>query len=247
MACVDPTLTMKTSAPSRMPHFMGVDIALVGDYTAAAVGHVDPQGKIVLDYIDRIKAGEGKYADMDRLDFDAVADWIAGLAKKFYITEGMFDQWSGIPMEQALQKRGMSQLKSVHHTKQLTSQMWQNFKNMMLDRKLALFDNPNGDRAAYLQELMELQAEYESKYVVKVEAPNIDGKHDDYSDALCRMIWIAAQSATNKAVVFGNRTGAIVNPTRFPSGNLTALQRARQSGSHESRLIPRLSNRPRWR
>ena len=118
---------------------------------------------------------------------------------------------------------------------------------MMLDRKVMLFDNTNGDRAGYLQELLELQAEYESKYVVKVEAPKIEGKHDDYSDALCRMIWIAAQSATNKAVLFGNRTGAILNPSRFPSGNLTAFQRARQSGSHESRMIPRLSNRPRWR
>jgi hypothetical protein len=247
MSCIDPTLTAKQSAPSRMPHFMGVDIALVGDYTAAAVGHVDPQGKIVLDYIDRIKAGEGKFADLDRLDFDGVADWIATIARKFYITEGMFDQWSGIPMEQALQKRGLSQLKSIHHTKQLTSQMWQNFKNMMIDRKLALYDNRNGERADYLQEILELQAEYESKYVVKVEAPNIDGKHDDYSDALCRMIWIASQNAANRSVVFGNKTGSVQYPSRLPSGNLSALQRARQSGSHESRMIPRLSNRPRWR
>jgi hypothetical protein len=247
MSCIDPTLTAKQSAPSRMPHFMGVDIALVGDYTAAAVGHVDPQGKIVLDYIDRIRAGDGKFADLDRLDFDAVADWIAAIARRFYITEGMFDQWSGIPMEQALQKRGLSQLKSVHHTKQLTSQMWQNFKNMMIDRKIALYDNRNGERADYLQEILELQAEYESKYVVKVEAPNIDGKHDDYSDALCRMIWIASQNAANRSVVFGNKTGSVQYPSRLPSGNLTALQRARQSGSHESRVIPRLSNRPRWR
>jgi hypothetical protein len=159
----------------------------------------------------------------------------------------MFDQWSGIPMEQALQKRGLSQLKSIHHTKQLTSQMWQNFKNMMIDRKLALYDNRNGERADYLQEILELQAEYESKYVVKVEAPNIDGKHDDYSDALCRMIWIASQNAANRSVVFGNKTGSVQYPSRLPSGNLSALQRARQSGSHESRMIPRLSNRPRWR
>jgi hypothetical protein len=84
-------------------------------------------------------------------------------------------------------------------------------------------------------------------YVVKVEAPNIDGKHDDYSDALCRMIWIASQNAANRSVVFGNKTGSVQYPSRLPSGNLSALQRARQSGSHESRMIPRLSNRPRWR
>lgn len=247
LACIDPKLIMKTSAPSRMPHFMGVDIALVGDYTAAAVGHIAPGGIIVLDYIDRIKAGRGRYTDADRLDFDNVADWIADIARRFYITEGIFDQWSGIPMEQALQKRGLSQLKSVHHTKPLVSQMWQNFKNTILDRKVSLYSEPNGDLSAYLQELLELQADYESKYVVKVSAPAIDGKHDDYSDALARMVWIASKNLSNSAVIFGNTTGANANSSRFQGANVSALQKAKRSGSHESRTIPRLLGRGRWR
>ncbi|NBO56503.1 MAG: hypothetical protein EBU84_18360, partial [Actinobacteria bacterium] len=247
MACVDPKLTPKSAAPSRMPHFMGVDIALVGDYTAVAVGHFDPQGRVVLDYIDRIRAGEGKYTALDRLDFDNVADWIADIARRFFITEGIFDQWSGIPMEQALAKRGLGQLKSLHHTKPLVSQMWQNFKNLLLDRKIGLYNDVKDGRAAYLTEILELQADYESKYIVTVEAPKVDGKHDDYSDALCRMLWVASQRMANKAVVFGNRTGENMQSSRLPTGNLTALRRAKQSGSHESRMIPRLSNRPRWR
>ncbi len=238
MSCVDPNLSMKQSAPSRMPHFMGIDIALVGDYTAVAVGHVDPQGKIVLDYIDRIKAGEGKNADLDRLDFEHVADWISGIAKKFFITEGMFDQWYGIAMEQALQKRGLSQMKSVNHTKQIISQMWQNFKNMLLDRKLVLFNDGGKYKAPYLQELLELQAEYESKYIVKVEAPKIEGKHDDYSDALARMVWMASQSINNKSVVFGNKTGSYTQNPRFGSSRVAQLVRSKRSGSHESRMIP---------
>lgn len=246
-ACIDKSLKRKDSAPSRMPHFMGVDIALVGDYTAVAVGHVDVKGQIILDYIDRIRAGDGRYSSLDRLDFDTVADWISDIARRFYITEGIFDQWSGIPMEQALSKRGMGQLKSVHHTKQLVSQMWQNFKNMMLDKRLAFYNTTQGEGLdPYLQELMELQADYESKYVVSVAAPKIEGKHDDYSDALCRMIWIAAQSANNKAIMFGNRTGASPLSQRT-AGNLVGLTRTNRSGSHESRMIPRLSPRSRWR
>lgn len=247
MACVDPKLVPKQAAPSRMPHFMGVDIALVGDYTAVAVGHFDTQGRVVLDYIDRIRAGEGKYTALDRLDFDNVADWIADIARRFFITEGIFDQWSGIPMEQALTKRGLGQLKSLHHTKPLVSQMWQNFKNLLLDRKIGLYNDVKDGRAAYLTEILELQADYESKYIVTVEAPKIDGKHDDYSDALCRMLWVASQRMANKAVVFGNKTGDSMNHARLPTGNLAALRRSKQSGSHESRMIPRLSNRPRWR
>ena len=33
-----------------------------------------------------------------------MADWIYGFSRRFFFTEGIFDQWSGIPMEQALKK-----------------------------------------------------------------------------------------------------------------------------------------------
>ena len=243
-ACVDPQHTMKTSAPSRFPHYMGVDVALVGDYTAAAVGHIDGD-KVVLDFIDRIKAGEGKFAGQERLEFDDVADWIADIARRFYISDGMFDQWSGIPMEQALAKRGMSQLKSVHHTKTLSSQMFQHAKNMLLDRRLVLFDHPSSDASdheAYLEELLELQAEIESKYVIKVAAPNIEGKHDDYSDAFVRMLWVASQHAAGKTIIIGSRFGSGTPSLISPSSgraSTAAFARTRRTGSVESRMVPR--------
>ena len=155
VACIDPDLRPKHSAPARMPHFMGLDVALVGDYTSVAIGHNDANGNVVLDYIDRIKAGEGDYEHLDRLEFDDVADWVYDLSRKFYISEGMFDQWSGIPMEQALKKRGLSTMKSVHHTRNLSSQMFQNFKNLMLDKKMTLYDWPipdGDDHSAHIAE-----------------------------------------------------------------------------------------------
>ena len=43
------------------PHFMGLDVALVGDYTSVAIGHNwTPEGKVVLDFIDRIKCWGGR-------------------------------------------------------------------------------------------------------------------------------------------------------------------------------------------
>ena len=245
MACVDSRLGKKTSAPARSPHFMGVDIALVGDYSAIAVGHIE-NGRIVLDYADRIRAGEGKYLDKQRLEFDEVADWIADAARRFYISEGIFDQWSGIPMEQALAKKGLSQLKSVHHTKTLISQIWQNFKNLLLDRKLVFYneERAEGGRSEYLRELSELQVDYESEYSMSVYAPQVEGKHDDYSDAIARMIWIATKNLTNKAIVFGSKTSfAGQSPNRAVNSAVQARMKARMSGSHDSRLIPRLSGR----
>lgn len=242
IACVDKKARPKTQAPTRMPHYLGLDVALVNDYSAMAVGHLDHHhGKVVLDYIERIRAGEGKYQNQERLEFDQVADWVLDVSRKFYITEGMFDQWAGIPMEQALVKRGLSQIKSVFHQKNLSSQMYQNFKNLMLDEKLSLFDFPipNGkEHCDYISELMELQAETESKYVVVVEAPQIEGKHDDFSDALVRMVWTATQHFQNKALVIGSRAHMNgTNPQSLPVRGSSAQQmmKLRRSGSHPSR------------
>jgi hypothetical protein len=187
---------------------MGVDLALVGDGTAIAIGHIE-QDKIVVDLVDQIKAGEGQYADKERLDFDDVADWIYSLSKKFYISEGIFDQWAGIPLEQALAKRGLGQLKSVQMTKNLSSQIFQNFKDMMWDSRLRLYDNKNVDdegHAPYLNELLELQAQVQSKHVIIVEAPQVQGKHDDMSDALTRMVWIASQHMSKPKYLLGSNS-----------------------------------------
>jgi hypothetical protein len=228
---------------------MGLDVALVGDYTSVAIGHITPENKIALDYIDRICAGEGEYRDKERLDFDDVADWVTRLSKQFYISEGIFDQWAGIPMEQALAKRGLGQMKSVHHTRSLTSQMFQNFKDMMLDKRLVLYDWPvpsGEEHAEYLQELLELQAEVISKYIILVQAPNMEGKHDDYADALARMVWVATQKAGNPVTITGvhsSRSLASMSRTVSPVG---AMLRLKRSGSHPDRMVPKVNKKQRW-
>jgi|APSaa5957512535_1039671.scaffolds.fasta_scaffold05830_4 hypothetical protein len=243
IACIDSELRPKVRAPSRMPHFMGLDIALVGDWTTAAIGHNDTDGRVVLDYVEGIKAGEGDYEHLDRLEFDDVADWVYGLSRRFFITEGMFDQWAGIPMEQALKKRGLSTLKSVHHTRNLSSQIFQNFKNLMFDKKVVLFDWPipeGEDHSVHIAEMLELQAHFISKYVIKVEAPNIEGKHDDYSDSIVRMVWTATNNASKRVILAGSNSrmrGASVSSSgRFARQPLRKIAR---KGSHESRIPPK--------
>lgn len=241
MACVDPTLKAQRSAPARKPHFMGIDLGLVGDGTAVAIGHLEGDGKIVLDLVTQIKAGVGAYADKERLDFDDVADWIKNLCDNFYIAEGIFDQWAGIPLEQALSKRGLGQMKSVSMTKTLTSQMYQNFKDMMWDRKLALYNKKDG-KEDYLKELLELQAKVQSKHIITVEAPQVQGKHDDMSDALIRMVWIASNKIGKERYIVGNysSSGFLSNGKRFASKSKV------KSGSHESRMVSKKRNRGRY-
>lgn len=113
LACVRPDARPMVRGLPRAPHFLGLDLALVGDGTAIAIGHNEPDGTIVLDLVDQMKAGEDKYKDKERLEFDDVADWVLSLSRQFYIQEGMFDQWAGIPFEQALVKRGLNQMKAT--------------------------------------------------------------------------------------------------------------------------------------
>lgn len=244
-ACIVPELRPQTRGIPRRPYFLGLDLALKGDATAVAIGHVDENLHIVADVIDQIKAGEGKYADVDRLDFDEVADWVKEWCAKFHIVEGIFDQWVGIPFEQALKKRGLSQMRSVHMTKNLTSQIFENFKNQMYDKKLSLFDFPipKGElHCEYITELLELQARYHSKYVTVVEAPKIEGKHDDRSDALARMVWVASNRILTQPHIAGILRGSQGKTFGLGSSMASIRRKALLSGSHESRQRLRIGN-----
>ena len=242
MPCVIEGRKAKQRGTPRSPHFMGIDLGLVGDGSAVAIGHIDGD-KIVLDYIEQIKAGVGKFQDKERLEFDDVADWVYDLTKRFYIKEGLFDQWAGIPFEQALAKRGLKTLKSKHFTKNLTSQMFQNFKDMMFDERLELYNDPipeGEDYCEYLSELLSLQASVQSKHIITVEAPQIEGKHDDMSDALVRMVWVASQNASKQLSMTTTHGRAFGNsPINSNRRTIKSRTRAMRGGSHPSRYKKR--------
>ena len=237
LVCVDPARRPARRAIPRMPHFAGLDIALVGDRCAIAIGHAEDD-KIVTDVVDYIHAGYGEFAEVERLDYEDVVDWIHDWSKRFYIVEGVFDQWAGIVFEQALMKRGLKQFHAVHHTKTLVSQMWRNFKDLMFDERLVLYDWPipeGEEHCEYIAELLELQEEQQTEYLVSVEAPNIAGKYDDMSDAMNRMLWSAIQNL-RKQPTFGSK-----NPVQTTQAGLArkqqlqAITRARLGGTHPSR------------
>ena len=239
-SCIDKAIQPQQRGIPRRTYFLGLDLGLVGDGTAIAIGHLNEENRVIVDLIDQMKAGEGKYVDKERLEFDDVADWVLDLSKRFALQEGMFDQWAGIPFEQALKKRGLAQMKATAMPKNLVSQMFHNFKDMMWDKRVVLYDYPiaaGAEHCPYILELLELQAEYHSKFITTVEAPNIEGKHDDMSDALIRMVWLASNRLSKMGYIATQRTlgaGALPGYTR-----VTARQKLLQSGSHESRQVPR--------
>lgn len=255
LVCVDENLRPKSRGLPRVSHFVGLDFALAGDGTAIAIGHVEDGGIVELDYLEWIKAGEGQFENYERLDFDEVADWVYDLSKKFYFASGLFDQWSGIVFEQALKKRGLSQLVSTHFTKQLSSQMFQNFKDMMFDERLRLFDWPKPTdteggkkmHSPHIQELLELQAETQTKYITTVEAPQGQGKHDDMSDALVRMVWAASQNIGKNPYLAGSRAKQQGRGGMSPQAARQAFLKAKRVGGSSPDRQPSRLNRGRVR
>lgn len=232
--CLDLQLRPEVRGKSRVPHFLGLDVAVVGDRTAVVLTRPEG-GRVRLVYHEQWQAGvpwqdinphlpEGPWFDyaktlqgVHKLDFEQIAEWLSELSKRFLIEKGLFDQWSGISLEQSLQRRNLTDIESKQFTRNESGLMFQGFKQLLYHEKLLLYDFPSRDttngaipnkHSMHIQELLELEASFEGKGVLHVEKPKIRGKHDDFSDALVRSVWLSYQSLGKGAALGGGSNGA---------------------------------------
>lgn len=199
---VIPGLKIKDRSMLRIPHFMGIDLGLKKDGTAITIGHwmydmVDGAkiDKLEVDYYAvRYAKDEGK----DYFEPEEMVDWIASLTKKFYIARGMFDQYYDMTLEPKLHRLGLKQLEAKHFNDSLNSIVYQMLLSCLLSKTLRIPEGNetfvNGMRSAdseLVTELLTLQAQQKSKYIIQVAAPEREGEHDDLSDSLARMVYVA--------------------------------------------------------
>lgn len=264
MECVKPEARPITHGLPRRPHQMGLDLALIGDGTSVSITHVD-SGRIVHDYHETWFAGVpwretnphlvaplvdyAKSLDsQERLDFEQIANWIEALCKRFYITDGIFDRWNGLPLEQNLHKRGLKQFRSEFFTRDEKSRMYQAVKLMMYDHRLDMYDFPipgageaNGSKhSAFIQQLFDLQASQLSKNQVLVEAP--PGYHDDMADAFVRSVWLSLEKMSSQKVTSGSQR-TLRDPNSVATLQHYTFNRMRSHGVFRDRLVSKLSSR----
>jgi len=256
--CVDKKARPKSRGIPRVPYFAGFDLGLVNDASAIAITHIDEQQRIVLDYIGQIKAGEGEFVNKDRLDFEEIAAWIHLLSRRFHFHRGLLDQHYGIPLEQALHKKGLSMFEAKLFTPREKSEIWANLKAMMWDRiggepRLVLYDIDETEKRKYLardeqppehyeyiEQLLSLQATYKSQYIVEVEAPQTEGKHDDLADALARSVYLASTHLGQMKHIARSKQSAIPGQPGVSAQARRAARRKRLlGGSDPKRQIPR--------
>lgn len=243
LACVNSSLRPRFRGVGRIPYYCGFDIALKGDASALAIGHVEGD-RIVCDVVDTIQVGDDRHGDQDRIEFTEIVDWIYDYSKRFYIEEGMFDTHLGIVLEQALEAKGLTQFHMTPKNTQVwESQIFRNFKDLMYEKRLELYNYPRSEdglkECPYIEELLELQAEMKSRNVTIVQAPRGEDKHDDMSDALVRMVWLATPAAGKNHTVSGapRMHGQQANP-QTARAQIEARRRALAGGSHEMRMKP---------
>ena len=223
---VVPELRPKKATYIRRPHFMGIDIGLANDGTAISVVHLE-EDKIELDFSEVRYPGEGEWEDRDQLDFDELADWITSVAKKFSIYAGLFDQYTGMPLEQALKKRGLSQFQMEYPSRDKNSRKYQTAKLLMLDKRLRLYDWPipeGEEHSELISEILELQEERVGKYLSIVKSAQVPGKHDDLSDSFVRAVWLAQEHIGDQKFV----------KISSKYGNVNGIQRAGKYGTVSS-------------
>lgn len=258
--CIKPDLRPKAYGPPRLPHQMGIDVGLVDDGTSVAITHLEGD-KVVLDYHEVWYAGQSwkesnphliapmidypKTLEMvERIDFDAISDWIYALSKKFYISDGLFDRWNGLPLEQTLHKMGLKQFRSEFFNRDSTSKMYQSIKLLMFDRRLVLYDYPvthmvqSTKHSPLIAELLTLQQTQMSKNQIVVEAPQSTGFHDDLSDAFVRAAWLSLERFGNIKLVSPSGI-ASTGGARYLTSSGYQRARMRSHGVVMDRMVPR--------
>jgi hypothetical protein len=273
-ACIIPELRPKQAGIPREPHWAGVDFGISGDGTAIALTRIN-QGRIELAYHEvwypkrkwaevnpHLLAPMVPYAmtlqDVARIDIDAIADWFFALSRRFYILQGIFDQWAGPIFEGVLHKRTLNQFEMRNFSPSESSQMYHAFKMSMYYKQLALYDYPipqmgegqvwDGFRhSPLIAELLELQCTSGGKNLIIVEAPKVRGKHDDQSDALVRSVALAQEYAkANPSILTHGLDLMPVTMNRIPTYGYHHYHRMRNrvhGGGPSMRRVPRL--RPR--
>ncbi len=238
-------------------YFWGLDYATKKDATALAIGHLEPSPKgvvLIYDYIERMMVGEefkgpgvanGKrIVNLTELDLVDIVSWLVFMNQILPCYKGLTDQHAGTTLKQLLQMNGISSMELVHLNEQINSKMYLALQGY-INNATASFPNV----PKFQTEFNQLNAEYKSKYVLKVEAPNEKGAHDDMADAVALVAWMAQKWIEEEGHLDMDPSGKILqvdpriaNPISIIDPNSVSLRdlqmRFRQEKMGDGLMLP---------
>lgn len=223
-------------------YFLGLDFALSNDGTSATVSHWEPEypmsledfprelfqfeskesveeflrvskGKFVVDYSEVRYAGQPPYEDRAVLSIEEVLDWVEWILAHFPIQYGIYDQWSGVIIEQMIKARGIKCLEMITHSAMTNDSQYKLFSTLLHEGRLVM---PNDD--SLHRELLNLRCESRANGILSVEAEH--GGHDDRFDSLIRSLYLAWSYHNKSNVIAGqNMNGLFTRKSLIASQN----------------------------
>lgn len=217
--CIVPGLDFKIRSNERLPHFLGVDVGLKKDGTAMCVCHnvVESVHGARETFIE-VDLNDVRFAEEEKkLHFKPqdIAEWIMDINSRFLIVKGLMDQYYGMGIVPLLEDKGLKQFEYRVFNEQMNSNIYQNLLTQFISMSLKLPEGKPvkvGDKiekdSELVKELLSLQAHHKSKYIIKVEAPDREGCHDDRSDALVRAVLLATEYKTKG---YGSKMASVIS------------------------------------
>ncbi len=156
--------------------------------------------KYVLDYYQVFYPGKPPYENYAVLPVDGdngMVERVVTCAKKFPIRKGIFDQFSGVVLDEMFKKRGLKFLEMVSVNAAVNNDIHKIF-NMLLHQSMLKM----GYDADFLKELKALKASVIGNGFLRVEHPN--GGHDDLYSAVARSFYLAWLYTTKNKSLLSN-------------------------------------------
>ena len=199
-------LNLTVFAPSCIgrQYFWGLDLGMMRNATALAIGHLEHVGgknplMLVYDYIDRMMVGERfegpgveavpgttKYVGYRALPLEDIVLWLRALNRVMPCFRGATDQHGGQQLVQLLEINEIYNVELLNLTTIINSQMAFALKGYMDNTRCRFPYVPR-----FMHELRTVEAEYVGKYQIRVQAPPEKGATDDMCDAAEEVAYVA--------------------------------------------------------
>jgi len=178
-AIFDPGLE-PAEAHQGVPHFIGLDLGLARDATAAVVLHAEEGGLVV----DQIRTWQGSPGDRVRLA--SVEEWLKKAAVDFAPAQIVLDPWQAVGLAQRLRDAGL-RVTEAAFTPGYRDRIFLNLLRLVRERRLRCFRHRR-----LKEELLGLS------FTEKGGGLRVDhrpGGHDDHAVALAMAALAAAEQA----------------------------------------------------
>ena len=225
-------------------YYMGIDLGFKNDGTAICIVHKE-NGVFVLDYAQVWFSGSSdvweressmyhnctKYNNQEFLKMADIVNEIKELVRWFPTRKAIFDQHEGYGLHELLVAEGLTQFEMKQFSAQTNHDVYELSQRLYGEQLLDIFNDP-----VLIPELLSLEAERKGgkNGKIDVHAPNMEGAHDDISDAFVRAIYCcyhATGTNQSKSRVMGSgrsRPTGKLGLTR----NQAMLEKRKNHGPH---------------